>query len=97
MSGRVNISSPFYIYIFVFVYVSVHPRAKLSSELHQELLALWPPIADLPFPAKRPVTGLLLGAVGVGGAVVEERIVGLEAFLHGALTLLGIYTSVDPR
>lgn len=71
--------------------------ARFFSELHQELLAMWPPIADLPFPTKRPVSRLLLGAPAVGGAVVDERIVGLEAFLHGALTLLGIYAPVDPR
>lgn len=70
---------------------------RAPSEVHEELLAIWPPIGDLPFPAKRPVSGLLLGVAGVGGAVVEERMVGLEAFLHGALTLLGIYTSVDSR
>lgn len=58
---------------------------------------MWPPIIDLPFPAKRPVAQLLRGAAGIGGSVVEERIVGLEAFLHGALTLLGIYASVDSR
>lgn len=67
------------------------------SELHQQLLAIWPPIADLPFPENNPATRLLPGAAEIGGSVVEERIVGLGAFVHGALTLLGIYASVDAR
>lgn len=58
---------------------------------------MWPPIADLPFPPKRPVSTLLQGEPGVGAGVIEERVVGLEAFLHGALALLGTYASLDPR
>lgn len=75
----------------------VHPLAsvpKLSSplsKLHEELLAMWPPIGDLPFPIKRPMSRMLLGTV------LEERIVALEAFLQGALSLLGVYASIDPR
>ncbi|CAM9743661.1 unnamed protein product, partial [Laminaria digitata] len=75
----------------------VFPRYSDFSEIHQELLAMWPPIADLPFPPKRPVSTLLRGEPGVGAGVVEERVVGLEAFLHGALALLGTYASLDPR
>ena len=29
--------------------------------------------------------------------MIEERVVGLEAFLHGTLALLGTYASLDPR
>lgn len=64
---------------------------SLFSKLHQELLAMWPPIADLPFPVKRPMSRMLLGAV------LEERIVALEVFLQGALSLLGVYAAIDPR
>lgn len=81
----------------------VFPRYKDLSELHQALLAIWPPIADLPFPAKRlapraMAQGMPTGAgAEAGEAVVEEHLVRLETFLDGTLTLLGIYVSVDPR
>lgn len=83
----------------------VFPQYSDFSELHQELLMLWPPVADLPFPAKRPApraTALGSGAVaapgpGGGDAVVEERGGRLEAFLDGVIALLGIYASIDSR
>lgn len=82
----------------------VFPRYKDFSELHQELLLMWPPIADLPFPAKRPVQrATAIGSpaeaarAGVGEATVEEGVAGLEAFLEGAMALLGMYLSIDPR
>lgn len=81
----------------------VFPQYSDFSELHQELLMLWPPIADLPFPAKRPVPRAMApgsrAASGPGGegAVVEERGARLEAFLDGAIALLGIYASIDSR
>lgn len=81
----------------------VFPQYSDFSELHQELLMLWPPVADLPFPAKRPVPrATALGSMaapgpGGGDAVVEERGARLEAFLDGVIALLGIYASIDSR
>lgn len=81
----------------------VFPQYSDFSELHQELLMLWPPIADLPFPTKRPVPRPMAvespAAAGPGGgeAIVEERGARLEAFLDGAIALLGIYASIDSR
>lgn len=81
----------------------VFPQYSDFNELRQQLLLMWPPIADLPFPAKRPVPravepGSLPGAAErAGEAVVEDGVVRLEAFLEGAMALLGIYVSIDPR
>lgn len=81
----------------------VFPQYSDFSELRQQLLLMWPPIADLPFPAKRPVPrAVALGsapgaAERAGDAVVEDGVVRLEAFLEGAMALLGIYVSIDPR
>ncbi|CAM9504849.1 unnamed protein product [Scytosiphon promiscuus] len=81
----------------------VFPQYNDLSELHQGLLAMWPPIADLPFPAKRlapraTAQGMPAGArAEVGETILEEHLVRLETFLDGALTLLGIYVSIDPR
>lgn len=72
-------------------FASVPKLLSPLSKLHEELLAIWPPIADLPFPVKRPMSRMLLGTV------LEERIVALEAFLQGALSLLGVYAAIDPR
>lgn len=81
----------------------VFPQYSDFSELRQQLMLMWPPIADLPFPTKRPVPrAAALGsppetAERTGEAVVENRVVRLEAFLEGAMALLGIYVSIDPR
>lgn len=81
----------------------VFPQNSDFSELYQELLVMWPPIVDLPFPAKRPVPKAMALASptgpssAVGEAVVEERGTRLEAWLDGAITLLGIYASLDSR
>lgn len=81
----------------------VFPQYSDFSELRQQLLLMWPPIADLPFPAKRPVPkAVALGstpgtAERAREAVVEDGVVRLEAFLEGAMALLGIYVSIDPR
>lgn len=85
----------------------VFPQYSDLSELRQQLLLMWPPIADLPFPAKRPVPRAVAAALGsppgaaeserAGEAVVEDGVVRLEAFLEGAMALLGIYVSIDPR
>ncbi|CAN0313422.1 unnamed protein product, partial [Ectocarpus fasciculatus] len=77
----------------------VFPHYGDLSALRQELLAMWPPIADLPFPAKRSSASRATAetAEAAGETVVEERVVRLEAFLDGALALLGMYVSIDPR
>ncbi len=86
----------------------VFPRFRDFSELRQELLLMWPPIADLPFPAKRPLPRVVAwesqpgeagrGPVGkVGEHAIEDGVVKLEAFLEGAMALLCIYASIDTR
>eukprot|EP00752_Nemacystus_decipiens_P014145 g12578.t2 len=81
----------------------VFPQFTDFSELRQQLLLMWPPIADLPFPAKRPVPRAMSSESTPGAAefareaVVEDGVVRLEAFLEGAMALLGIYVSIDPR
>ncbi|CBN76111.1 conserved unknown protein [Ectocarpus siliculosus] len=77
----------------------VFPHYGDLSALRQELLAMWPPIADLPFPAKRSSVSRAAAAetAETEETVVEERVVRLEAFLDGALSLLGMYVSIDPR
>ena len=81
----------------------VFPQYSDFSELRQQLLLMWPPIADLPFPAKRPVPRVVAPGSTAGTAerareaVLEDGVVRLEAFLEGAMALLGIYVSIDPR
>lgn len=87
----------------------VFPRFGDFSELRRELLSMWPPIADLPFPAKRPLPRVVARGSpqpgptekGAGGKVaehvIEDGVVKLEAFLEGAMALLCIYASIDTR
>lgn len=76
----------------------VFPHYGDLSALRQELLVMWPPIADLPFPAKRSSASRAAAETAEAEeTVVEERVVRLEAFLDGALALLGMYVSIDPR
>ncbi|CAN0117704.1 unnamed protein product, partial [Ectocarpus sp. 12 AP-2014] len=76
----------------------VFPHYGELSALRQELLAIWPPIADLPFPAKRSSASRAAAETAEAEeTVVEDRVVRLEAFLDGALALLGMYVSIDPR
>lgn len=81
----------------------VFPQYSDFSELRQQLLSMWPPIADLPFPTKRPMPrAMALGSTAGAAerareAVVEDGVVRLEAFLEGAMALLVIYVSIDPR